>query len=331
MKIDWKSVGARCRLVARRVARLLFTEDAATFLAFLLLASLFWVMYNVGARRSTTVEIPLQYVGIPGNALLERELPNTLSVTVRDEGQVLINYRLKADVDTLVIDLSDAFAEGNTLSVDYRSQMAAVRHRLPETSQIVAIKPEAVAVSYARLEQKNLPVRLTQQIPLAVPYVLLDSVRFVPASVEVFAPHDVLDTLQSVDVVLSSPIELLTKSATFQCALKPVRAAKFDVETVEVSVPIEMSTEKTLELNIAARNFPDDVQLRTFPPTVKVVCSIGVSRFEALSPADFSAYVDYDDIQKNGSYKAQVRVVTDNSHVRSLHFSPAEVEFLLEK
>lgn len=330
-EIDWKPVGRRVRAVAKQVARVLFTKDTATFLSFLFLATLFWVMYNVGARRSTTVEFPVRYVGIPGNVLLERDLPASLSVVVKDEGQVLMNYKLLSDNDTLTIDLTGKFVGGSPLTVDFRAQGAAMRQRLPETSQILSVKPEAASVGFVSLEQKTLPVRLSRQIPLANPYVLLDSVRLKPSAVEVFAPRAVLDTLHFVEALVDGRLESLSRSATFRFPLEPVAAAKFDVADVEVSVPVEMSTEKSFELSVQGRDFPDGVVLRAFPATVTVVCSVGVSRFEALSESEFAAYVDYADIQKNASYKVPVTVVTDNAHIRAMRYSPTEVEFLLEK
>lgn len=330
-KIDWKSVGWRVRTVAKNVARILFTKDTATFLSFLCLATLFWVMYNVGTRRSTTVDIPIRYIGIPDNVRLDNALPDMLSVVVKDEGQVLLNYKLLADNDTLVVDLTGHFVGDTPFTLDFRAQGASIRQRLPETSQILSIRPEAVSVCFTLLEQKALPVRLSQSVPLAAPYVLLDSVRIQPAVVEVFAPHNLLDTLRFVEVEMAKSLEPLSTSATFRCALQPIAGVRFDVADVDVVIPIEISTEKTLELPIRGRNFPDGVLLRAFPATVKVVCSIGVSRYEALSESDFDAIVDYVDIQKNTSYKVAVAVTTNNAYVHAMRYSPTEVEFLLEK
>lgn len=330
-KIDWKSVGGRLRVVAKQVARLLFTKDTATFFAFFLLATLFWVMYNVGAHRTTTVEFPVRYTGIPRNVLLAHDLPASLAVVVKDEGQVLINYKLLSDDDTLLVDLTGKFVEGTPLTVDFRAQNAAMQQHFPTTSQILSVKPESATVGFVLLEQKTLPVRLSQPIPVANPYVLLDSVRLKPAAVEVFAPRHLLDTLQYVEALVDKSLMPLMQSATFRLPLQPIAEARLDVPDVEVRVPIEMSTEKTFELPVQGRNFPDNVSLRAFPATVTVVCAIGVSRFEALSATDFAAYVDYADIQKNTAYKVPVTVVTDNAHIRTMRYSPTEVEFLLEK
>ncbi len=330
-KIDWKTVGGRLRAVTKQVARLFFTKDTATFLAFLCLATLFWVMYNVGTRRTTTVEFPVRYTGIPSNVQFERDLPKSLSVLVKDEGQVLMNYKLLADDDTLTIDLTGKFVGGTPLVVDFRAQSAAMQRHFPASSQILSVKPESSSVDFVLLEQKTLPVRLSQPIALANPYVLLDSVRLKPAVVEVFAPRHLLDTLQCVAVQVDGALAPLTQSATFRFPLKPIAGAQFDVADVEVRVPVEMSTEKSFELSVQGRNFPDGVALRAFPATVTVVCSIGVSRFEALSAADFAAYVDFADIQKNTSYKVPVTVVANNAHIRTLRYFPTEVEFLLEK
>ncbi|MGN0186769.1 MAG: hypothetical protein ACI392_03380 [Paludibacteraceae bacterium] len=329
-RFDHIAVQKQLRAALKKVADVLFTKNMVTFLSFLLLSTLFWVMYNVGTRRVIEVEIPMRYVGVPDNILLNVPLPSALSVTIKDEGQVLMNYKLMTDPDTLIVNLHEKLWNNDVVSIDYRTLTSAVRVRLPETSQIVALKPEIVVAEFVRLEQQLKPVRLVEPIRLAPSYVFRDAPTIVPHMVEVFAPQNILDTLDSL-LVLLPDYQPLNKSVEWQCPLAPVDGARFATTTVTVSLPVEMSTEKILDIPVRGRAFPDSVMLRSFPAVVQVTASVGLSHFPTLTADDFEAVVDFADTQNSTSYKLPVTVSTTNEYVNMFRFAPTEVEFLLEK
>lgn len=330
LKFDHIAVQKKLRAAFRKVADVLFTKNMVTFLSFLLLSTLFWVMYNVGTRRVVVVEMPIRYVGVPDNVLLTNALPSVLSVTIKDEGQVLMNYKLMADPDTLVVNLHEKLWNDEAVSIDYRTLNAAIRTRLPETSQIVALKPEMASVSFVRLEQQLKPVRLAEPILLAPSYVFREAPSVVPRMVEVFAPQSMLDTLDSVTALLPDYLPV-SKSVEWQCALSPIAGARFATPAVTVSVPVEMSTEKVLDIPVRGCHFPDSVMLRAFPAVVQVTASVGLSRFPSLTADDFEAVVDFADTKNSTSYKLPVAVSTTNEYVHTFRYAPAEVEYLLEK
>lgn len=329
-KFDHIAVQKKIRAAFKQVANVLFTKNMVTFLSFLLLSALFWVMYNVGTRRVVEAEIPLRYIGVPNDILLTNELPAVLSVTIKDEGQVLMNYKLMTDPDTLVVNVGQKIWSDNVVNIDYRAMTAAIRTRLPETSQIVALKPETATATFVRLEQQLKPVRFADPIRLAPSYVFRDEPTVAPRMVEVFAPQNLLDTLDSVSVLLPD-YEPLNKSVEWQCSLALIAGARFATPTVTVSVPVEMSTEKVFEVPVRGRHFPDSVMLRAFPAVVQVTASVGLSRFPLLTADDFEAVVDFADTKNSASYKLPVSVSTTNEYVHTFRYAPTEVEFLLEK
>ena len=68
-----------------KVATFLKSRDVVTFLFFFVLAFFLWYMYSIGTQREITRQIPIQYIGIPDNVVLEKELPKTLKFVIKDE------------------------------------------------------------------------------------------------------------------------------------------------------------------------------------------------------------------------------------------------------
>ena len=329
-KIDWTSIFKRIETIIKKVAKVFFTRDMATFFLFLCLASAFWFMHTIGTRRSMTVSFSLVYVGIPDNVFIDSELPQSVTFSIKNEGQKLMNYYLNAESDTLVIDLSNRFDGSGLLTYDMELLKSDLQRRLPESSQIEDLTPQLLAINYLPLGHKLLPVHLSESIPLVTQYVLADSVLIKPAFVTVYAPQSVLDTMDFVSV---KPffVKPLSKTSAFKESLISLEVGHSDVTEVDITIPVELSTEKTLEIPIQSVNFPFAVSLRTFPVFVRVTFSVGVSRFNLVTANDFKAEVFYEDLEKVTQHQVKVRFSTVNSEVFNVRYTPTEVEFLLEK
>lgn len=329
-KIAWTSIFKRTKTIITQVAEVFFTKDTATFFLFLCLASAFWLMHTIGTRRAMTVSFNVVYVGIPNDILITTELPQQVTFSLRNEGQKLMSYYLNTDADTLVIDLSNRFDGSGHMTYDMQLLKNDIQRRLPESSQIEELTPELLTLNYLKLGHKVLPVRLLESVPLAAQCVLADSISIMPALVTVYAPQNVLDTMNYI-AVKPFFIKPLAKTSVFNEPLMALEYGHIDVKEVKINVPIELSTEKTLDIPIQSVNFPSSILLRTFPAFVRVTFSIGVSRFNAVTENDFKAEVFYEELENTKLHQVKVHLSTLHSDVLNVRYTPAEVEFLLEK
>ena len=62
------------------------------FVFFLLLAGVFWLTMTLNESYEQEIEVPVQVTGIPRNAVLTSKAVDTLRVTVRDKGWVIVSY-----------------------------------------------------------------------------------------------------------------------------------------------------------------------------------------------------------------------------------------------
>ena len=97
-----------------------------------------------------------------------------------------------------------------------------------------------------------------------------------------------------------------------------------------VNIPVERFTEKELKIPVEVRNKPKDVNIKLFPSEVKISFLVGLSEFESITSANFSAYVDYDTIINSHSEELDVKIDTKPSYIQMLRISPATVEYLIE-
>lgn len=61
------------------------SKDILTFLMFVALSFLFWMMQSLGEDMNTVYRIPIKYTNIPDNTIITCELPTSVTVHLRDE------------------------------------------------------------------------------------------------------------------------------------------------------------------------------------------------------------------------------------------------------
>lgn len=314
-----------------KVTAKLWTKNAVTFLIFFILATLFWLMQAIGTKKDLTIDIPVKYKGIPNNFIIYNDLAPHISVTIKDDGRELLSYYWFGRPDSLVIDLSDKFKpNGGTISFPVKQLRNEIYATLPKSAQISSFIPEFIQINYDQLAEKTLPVQLQGSYSLAPQYILSDSISIIPAKVKVFGAQIVLDSLTHVN---AKPFDKpnLTSNTTFSENLEPINTVVFEQEKVDITIPVEITTEKSMEISITPINFPKGITLRTFPATVTATFSIGISKFSNVNAKDIFVSLDYNEIIKKSCIKYPLQVNSTNPDIRNLRISPSEVETLLEK
>lgn len=76
------------------------------------------------------------------------------------------------------------------------------------------------------------------------------------------------------------------------------KGAKFVPGAVDLTLPVDIYTEKTVEVPLHGVNFPADKVLRTFPSKVQITFKIGLGRFDKVDAGNFMINVSYEELLK---------------------------------
>lgn len=311
----------------QKVAKVFFTKDVATFLFFLALSFLFWLMHNVGAHKQLHIKTAITYSGIPSNVLLNDSLPNLLSYVIEDNTSDFWRYKRKL-TDTLNIDLSDYFNGSGKFSYSTKNLVSRIMAAYGANAQLIKLDPAKINAQYTLLRSKQVPLILKSPVELTSQYLLKEPVRFSPASILVYATPDALDSIKALYVTVPGT---WGKSADVTCPLPKLKDVKFPLDYVHANVSVEMSTEKQLSIPIVAEHLPKDLSFKAFPSTVNVVFAVGLSKYESIVPAQFKAVVNYDSISNDIDSTAHVFLIQQPHDIYNVRLSPKNVEFILEK
>ena len=289
----------------------------------------FWLLQTLNNDYEADFSIPVRLKGVPNNVVITSEPASELRIKVKDKGTVLLNYMLGKSFYPVILDYADYKGVDNQVRI-YPSQFEKkVLNQLNASTRLLSMKPDTLEYIYSTGASKLVPVKLRGTLSAGREYYLSDTI-FSPDSVLVYAPQGVLDTIA---VAYTQPVKLEDISDTLrqQVPLRIQKGVKFVPSSIEMMLPVDIYTEKTVEVPLRGVNFPADKVLRAFPSKVQVTFQVGLSHFRQINADDFHIYVSYEELLRLGSDKYTVKIKNLPKGVSQVRFNPAQVDFLIEQ
>ena len=317
------------RNILKAVRNFLFSglnKEFLIFLFFLALSGAFWLLMTLNETMEREFKIPMRLTGVPRNAVITGELPDTVRVTVRDKGFTLVTY----DFRPLVFRFSNYADEDEGKGVipltDVQKQVLS---QMYGSSKLLQVKPGAFDFYFTYGTSKKVPVVFRGKITTSKSYYLAHT-EFYPSMVTVYANKQQLDKLQTVEI---EPFNYRNLQDTIRQAvkIKKIRGVKIVPSTVRLSVYPDVLTEEAIEVPITAINMPPGMVLRTFPSKVTVRFTIGASLFRTIKPNLFKVVVDYEELAANPSDKCTLQLRSVPRSVSKASLEIDRVDYLLEQ
>ncbi len=317
------------RNILKAVRNFLFSglnKEFLIFLFFLALSGAFWLLMTLNETMEREFKIPMRLSGVPRNAVITGELPDTVRVTVRDKGFTLVTY----DFRPLVFRFSNYADEDEGKGVipltDVQKQVLS---QMYGSSKLLQVKPGAFDFYFTYGTSKKVPVVFRGKITTNKSYYLAHT-EFYPSMVTVYANKQQLDKLQTVEI---EPFNYRNLQDTIRQAVKirKIRGVKIVPPTVRLSVYPDVLTEEAIEVPITAINMPPGMVLRTFPSKVTVRFTIGASLFRTIKPNLFKVVVDYEELAANPSDKCTLLLRSVPRSVSKASLEIDRVDYLLEQ
>lgn len=305
------------------------SREFFVFLCFFFIAGGFWLLQTLNSDYETEIAIPVRLRGVPNNTVITSEVAPELHIKVKDKGTVLLNYMLGKSFYPITLDFSDYKGKDNHIRV-YASQFEKqILGQLNASTRLISMKPDTLEYFYSTGASKLVPVRLQGSVSAGRQYYLSDTI-FTPDSVLIYAPSQILDTITA---AYTQPVKLedITDTLKQQLSLQNLRGVKYVPSSVKIMLPVDIYTEKTVEVPLHGVNFPADKTLRAFPSKVQVTFQVGLSRFRQINASAFHINVSYEELLHLGSDKYTVKLKTIPEGVSQVRFKPAQVDFLIEQ
>lgn len=301
-----------------------------TFLFFLLLSCVFWMMQIYRQKYEATLTIPVKYIDIPDSIVFENELPSVISARIRDDGGTLFKYFLTRRNDSMVVDVRDVVKSTPDKIIQGRNFEQLIRNKLFATSELISYTPTRMSYIYALLHDKKLPVIYNGNVNLAGGHMLIGDLSIFPDSVIVYGSKMALDTLFYAYTV-SDTINNVSSEQKIKVAMKPMQGIKYVPDEVVLTIPADKFVEKEVEVPVTCINLPNNLSIKFFPSSVKIPYLVGSKKEDDITKENFSITIDYNDIKDLSNSSVPVRITDSPDYIRTKIPVPSEVEFVLEK
>jgi hypothetical protein len=310
-------------------------QKIVTFIFFLALSFIFWLLTALNQSFSTNINYPIKYIHhFPEKAMVTTE-PSDVTLNVTGHGYTLIKSMLTVRKHPIIlgvvtINITKLPSKPDKWYTLTKPLKDRIQRQIGNEITINDIVPDTLYYTFSDIVRKKVPILPIANIEYKKQFMLGKEIIAIPDCVLISGPQSVLDTiwfLQTYDVNITN----LDKHITVEAKLKPIDNVIFILKKVNLFIPVEKFTEATIEVPIRPINLPDSLSLKTFPSVVKVSCIVPLKNYSKLKPQQFKAVVDYSLTKTSINNKIKVLLTVQPDFVSQVNYTPKSVDFIIEK
>ncbi len=315
-----------------KIEKLKNNKQVIAFLVCLLIATTLWFLNALGKDYSTSILYPVKYMNPPKSQFLSNEPPSKLELKVDAHGFTLLRYKLSLSFSPIVLNLNNITqnveSEKGKYYIPTSGLLRRVSSQISNEITVRGILPDILVIELDSLKSKNIPIKPDINLGFKSQFNLKNPINLSPDRVKITGPSNIIDTIQFVS---TKTLEFADLDHTVERFVDIVHPDKTSInpEKTTLKVEVEKFTEKEVKIPVHIINKPQRVKIKLFPSEVKVNCIVGLSRFDNITPEDFRAFVDYNDITED-TKNLKVTVEQKTSLAQLQRHNPEVVEFLIE-
>lgn len=299
-----------------------------TFLVFLAISTAAWFLVKLSEDYVTQTSYRLLLVEAPADKWVSSE-GQSVKMSLNIDGFHTLRYKMIREPNRVVtIPLDEVpyrLENGNTYSFSSQYVAEKIAESLDINASDVTVNDAKVYFTMDALKSKVVPVVLRSDIKTQRQYDIYGIPMLDPASVTIFGPQEVIDSVTVVKTELLS-MSNVSQNFTATVSLDLLDGQiKSNVKEVKAEVQVEKYTEMDVEVPIKVSG---NVRVRFFPETMSVKCLVAIRDYASITPEHFSVAVDKKQMEDMQPL-LDVRLASWPPTVQILGTRPDKVEYLI--
>lgn len=298
-------------------------------IACLFLAVAGWLFLALNNKYVYTAKTVLVYKNFPQKKAFHPLQSDTVDLLVEGTGWQLLFARLRVSPPSINISLDKL---NNRNYILFSEQLYSVNNQLETSQKIISVRPDTLYFDFSKRTVKRVPVRLVSEVTFARQFGISDDMELSPDHVTVSGPQEELerisewktDTLHLHD--LQGPV-------VARIAMKHNTQKNVNIfpGSVEVRLPVDEFTEKTLEVPLKVINNKEYYNVRLYPKKVKITFMVALSSYQQVNEDFIEASVDLNEWKLLKHDQLSVKLTRFPDYCKEVQLSPAKVDFIIEK
>ena len=302
--------------------------SAFTFLIFLAISTAAWFLVKLSENYTTQTAFRLQFAEVPADQWISSS-EQKVKMSLNIDGFHTLRYKMIREPKRFVtINLNEvSYRQEDENTYSFSSQYVAdkVAELLDINASDITLNDSKIYFDMDWLKSKVVPIVLRSDIKLQRQFGLYGIPTLDPASVTIYGPQEIIDTVRSVRT------EMLARANVSESFSETVSldllGGKIHSNTNEVhaTVTVEKYTEMDIEVPIKVA---DSLRVRFFPETMSVKCLVAMKDYASVVPDDFTVTVDRQQLEAMQPL-LDVRLAAWPKTVQILSTRPDKVEYLI--
>ncbi len=299
-----------------------------SFLVFVVISTVLWLFVKLSEDYTTQVVYRVRIEQVPADKWLSTP-EQTAKFSLTADGFHTLRYRMIREAKRVVsLPLDEVpyrLENGTTYSFSSLYVTDRIAEMLDVSPSGLVMNDDKVYFNLDPLKSKVLPVVLRSDIRTHRQFGVYGIPVLDPASVTVYGPEEVIDTLKSVSTELLSKVNV-NESFTETVALDLLGGRiHSEVNSVNATVQVERFTEADVTVPLSA---PETLHIRLFPDEMTVKCLVAIKDYPGLVPDLFKAEVDERQLEALQPL-LDVHLTVWPQYVQILNTAPEKVEYLI--
>lgn len=315
--------------LARNSFSKIWNRQFLVFLLFLLLSASFWLFQTLNITYEQEFTIPIKVNNIPTGVVITSDIPEHITVTIRDKGVTLLNYKYGEGIPSIQFNFENYTNPNGHVSILTSSLLKDLSRKLAPGSTIESHKPDTIEFYYNHGLHKRVPVSLLQLPRIESGYALTET-QLKTDSVTVYASSQLLEKITSAEI-LPYYLETLSNTTTLKLPIKSVRGVKFIPDSIEASFHIDRMVEKKITVPIKTEGFPANKILLPIPQEVEITCQVAMNNYRSITSNMFEVTAHFEDLPTDGTTHCPLRLKTIPEGVSRVRITPKDVEYVIEE
>jgi hypothetical protein len=282
-------------------------------------AFLFWIVVRLSQVYPTEKKVRIVYEGLPKGKTFATAPVRSIEVGIEGSGWDLLYENIMQPKPVLTFKPND----GLILANENRLIKALKAAFYSTDIEIKSISIDEIDLKLENRLEKKVPILLKYSVQYQAGHALRGPVAISPDSVGIEGPASLV---QNISEWPTSMLRLTDLKSSIQqsLSLKSINGAcSLSQKAITVSIPVEQVTEKVLFVPVRVVG---SRKAQVFPPTVRLICNVGLSRFEKIRSADFLLEVDVDLLNPDGDNQAAVNLKSQPDYLSNIRLEPKIVE-----
>lgn len=320
----------------RYLKRVYFKNDkrVAAYLICVGIATGFWFLNALNKVYTVKMTVPVSYINLPNNKILDNQLPNQFDLTIKSHGFNILRHQISFIFIPFEFNVNEMTnnrmmeRRKNNYAFPSRQFLAELSNQFSNEMDVLSMSPDTLFFKFGQMGQKMIKVKSMVQLDLKKQYQISGEIKTIPDSVMVSGPQSVIDTLYYI-MTTSQKFNSVDQQISAEVSLTKIKEVFFDTQSVEITIPVEEYTEAQLYIPVAVKDQPPDVNIKLFPEKVKVTFLVGLSRFQDIHPEDFQLSIAYPDISE-GKQRLIIATESTPDYLYDIKIDPEEIEYLIQ-